>query len=771
MIETWFTKLFKFKPFQYAEGEIAFQSGFAFYFFVILILIIIFVFIIIYRRTKIYPSQRNSMVSLILRISAIVVLCFPLLEPVLIVPDIIPKENFLVVLADKSASMSIEDGYFGKTRDDDAAFILNNSENGILPELDKNFKVRNYTFGEQSDRVDSLVHISPEQTNTNISRAFKRIASDFKGMPLIGILMLTDGADNSLEDPYEIAEELGSLNIPIHIVGIGSESFEQERELLSISTKKGLDQGSGAEIDIKVRSWVEETDLVTFNIFKAGEKVFSEKKYLKGNGKIDYFTFFYETDKPGAIEYTFQIDQLDNEINTKNNSLNMLIDSIKDTIRVLYFEGQLRSDFKFIKRALEADPVFQFTSVSRTGNDKYYKQGIQNPAELANGFPVSEEELYRFKAIIFGDIESSYFSNKQLNMIENFVRLRGGGFLMLGGKNSFSESNYWNSAISDILPVELDLDRKMNSFRSGYGQTLSDENKGFKFLPTPAGLESPILKLASQKGANWAIWNEMPDLTSINYFGEVKPGATVLAIKPKDHLGGEEPLLVVQRYGKGRSAVLGTASTWRWKLMVDAANNRHQRFWQQMARWLVASALDNVNIEIPINLVEPGKILPIRATVFDDDYNAVGFAKVMGTITDPLGQTTEINFYPELTIEGGYKSSFLPREQGLYTLVIIGTQNNRRLGSDRQTILVRSSKKEYYNASLKREFLENISKLSGGMYYNPNDSGDILLNLKTRKAETSVTKTEYLWDMPFIFIFAVLLLAAEWIYRRRKGLP
>ena len=768
MWDTLFTKLFKYKPLQFAEGEIYFQSGYAFYFFLILIISIIFVFVMIYRKVK--TSRRTFTVSLILRISAVIVLCLPLLEPVLIVPDVIPKENFLVILSDKSASMSIEDGFFGKTRDDDVNYILNEAENAILPELDKNFKIRYYTFGDNSERVDSLSHISPEETATNIAQAFKRIAANFKGMPLIGILMLTDGGDNSQEDPYEIAEELGSHNIPIHIVGLGSESFEQERELLSINTKKGLEEGSGAEIDIKVRSWIEETDPVSFNIFKGDEEVFSEKRYLKGNGKIDYFTFFYESDNPGAVEYTFQIDHLDNEINTKNNSLNLLIDSIKDTIRVLYFEGQLRSDFKFIKRALEADPVFNFTSVSRTGKDKYYKQGINNPTELLNGFTTSEEELYRFKAVIFGDIESSYFSTEQLTMIEKFVRIRGGGFLMLGGSKSFSESDYWNSPITDILPVELDLMRKMKFLTSGYGQTHSDEKQGFKFLPTQEGLESPVLKLASQKGANWAIWNEMPELTSINYFGEVKPGATVLAIKPKDHIGAEEPLLVVQRYGKGRSAVLGTASTWRWKLMVDSANNRHERFWQQMARWLVASALDNVNIEIPANLIEPGKSIPIRVEVYDEDYNSVNFADVKGVITDPLGDNDEINFHPELSQDGSYISNFFPQKQGLYSITVKAAQDGRLLGSARQTILVRSSKKEYYNASLNKNFLEDIAQKSGGIYYNPTNSGEIPLNLKTRKAETSITKTEYLWDMPFIFILAVTLLAAEWMYRRRKGL-
>ena len=78
--------------------------------------------------------------------------------------------------------------------------------------------------------------------------------------------------------------------------------------------------------------------------------------------------------------------------------------------------------------------------------------------------------------------------------------------------------------------------------------------------------------------------------------------------------------------------------------------------------------------------------------------------------------------------------------------------------------------KEFYDAALKTDFLKILAKQSGGIYYNATSAAEIPFNLKTRKAETSITKTEYLWDMPFIYILAILLLASEWLYRRRKGL-
>ncbi len=771
MIKSLFEYIFKFKQIQFSEGEIAFLSGSSFYFLLFLFASLITGIVYLYYITKVYHSPRTRFISFFLRITALLILCIPLLQPVLLVSDIVPGDNFLVVLADKSASMSIPDGRFEKTRDDDVNFILNGGESAVLPQLEENFKIRYYTFSGESGRADSLTSRLPDGTATNISGALKRIASDFKGLPLTGIVMLTDGGDNSREDPYDIAKDLQNLNIPLHIVGTGSESFKQERELLDLSTSKGLEEGTGAEINIKVRSWIEETEPVTFTVYRDENPVYSNRQYLKGNGKTDNFTFFFEPEEKGAIKYSLKIDRLPEEINLENNSLNMLIDTQKDTIRVLYIEGRLRSDFKFIKRSLEADQVFEFTSVSRTGTGRYFRQGIKDPDELKNGFPATEEEMFRFKAVILGDMERSFFTDEQFTRLEKFVRQRGGGFLMLGGLHSFSGSDYWNSGVADIIPVEFDPRRTKKSEPEATERGGQRKEYGFKFVPTREGLENPILKLASEKGTNRAIWNDMPNLTSINYFGGVKPGATVLAKKLKDHFGEEEPLLIIQRYGRGRSAVLGTASTWRWKMLQDSKNDRHERFWRQMGRWLVASALDKVNIDIAENVVGKGQNIPIKINVFDEDYDPLNFAEVTGTITGPDGESREVVFHPDLSQEGEYAAGFTPTAQGVYRISAEAKKDEILLGSARQSFLSTLSKKEYYDATLKSEFLENLAAKSGGVYYTPENAAEIPVNLKIRKSETSVTETEYLWDMPLLFIIAIILLGIEWFYRRRKGMP
>ncbi len=772
MWEIWFERLFKFTQVNFQEGNIVIQAGKFIYLLAPLLLLILAGALVIYLTTNIYFSKSSKAISFTLKALALILLFLPLFEPSLMVPDIIPDESFVVVMVDRSQSMSIKDGENDQTRLDYVRHLLENEETGILNELEENFKIRFYEFGGDASRPDSVDYSSADKDDTNLTASLQRVVSDYKGLPLAGILMFTDGGDNSEADPLSIVEELRDMNIPIHIVGVGSEAFENEREILEVNAGKGLAEGTGAEVDVKIRSWNEESGPVNVSLYKGDEVVHTEKKFLKGGGKIDYFSFFYEPEAKEAGKYTLRIDPAENEINVSNNDQSILINTQKDSIRVLYFEGHLRTEFKFTKRALEDDQVVEFTSVSRTGTGKYFRQGIKDPNELSGGFPVAEEELNKFKAVIFGDVEASFFTIDQLRMVEDFVKNRGGGFLMLGGNYSFVEGDYWDTPIANLLPVELDKSRRQIIPELFHDPNISlSEEGGYKYVPTRIGLENPIQKLASEIGSNRSMWDEMPPLTSINYFGEVKPGATVLAVKEKDRFGEEEPILLVQRYGKGRVAALATASTWRWQLMRDKDDQRHERFWRQLVRWLITSAPDKVNINLATNVYAPGDEIPVSVKVYDEDYDPVELASVRGKVTGPDGTENDINFRSDLNEDGVYISSYVPSRSGVFDISVEAYSGESLLGKHDQKILSRPSKKEYYDAVLKRTFLRDLAERNGGFYYDANNTSLVTDNMKTRKTSTSVYKTDYLWDMPVIYLLALILLSAEWIYRRRKGMP
>lgn len=769
---TWFERLFKFNQLNFSEGEFGFLlGGQQVLFWLIIAAVILALFAVVYFTTNLFTSNKTRAFSFGIRAVVLALIVFPLLEPVLIMPDVIPDENFVAVVVDASESMRIQDEAGGADRLSQAGSLLFQEDQGIAAGLSDVFNVRYYAFDDQARRVDSVQHVGADGESTNISQVLDRVISDFNGVPLSGLVLMTDGGDNSTDVPLNQAEQLRAMNVPMHIVGMGQESFAQEREILEATATRSVEETTGAEIEVKVRSWDEAPAPVTFGLYLGDDRVFSTTRTIKGEGKIDQFTFFFEPEGQRADEYVLKIDEAEAELNTQNNAASVLIDTRKDTLGVLFLEGGLRPEFKFIKRALEDDQVIDVASVARTGPAQYYRQVSKNPELLAGGFPVSKEALFQYKAVVIGDIEASAFSLDQLQMLEEFVRVRGGGLIMLGGLQTYAEGDYFNTTIADMLPLTIDPGRRTVVPPVFSRPEAEPEAQGFKFTPTSVGLESPILKLSSESETNFNLWTEMPGLTSINYLGRVKPGAVILAEKVEDDFGSSEPLLAVQRYGKGRTAALTTASTWRWQMHLPSEDRRHERFWRQMVRWLVASAPDRVNVDIGNARIAPGDEVPLTVDVYDEAFAAVGEAVVRGYVTDPFGGIQEVELQEDLTKEGSYLATFVPQALGVYRLDVEVQVGELRMFAKPESFLTQPSGREFRDATLKREFLERLAGASGGAYYASSDVSAIPANLRNRRTNTSIYRSEYLWDMPVLWGLVLLLLSVEWVYRRRKGLP
>src|SRR5262249_15787045 len=75
---------------------------------------------------------------------------------------------------------------------------------------------------------------------------------------------------------------------------------------------------------------------------------------------------------------------------------------------------------------------------------------------LSGGFPKSAEALYAYHAVILDDVESEFFTPDQSALLQRFVSERGGGFIMLGGMESFQQGKYLRTPVGDMLPVYLD---------------------------------------------------------------------------------------------------------------------------------------------------------------------------------------------------------------------------------------------------------------------------------------------------------------------------
>ena len=127
-----------------------------------------------------------------------------------------------------------------------------------------------------------------------------------------------------------------------------------------------------------------------------------------------------------------------------------------------------------------------------------------------------------------------------------------------------------------------------------------------------------------------ARWNELPQVTAVNAPLAVKPGATVL-LNGTDERGRTQPVLSLQRYGRGKAIALTAQDTWLWQMhaSIPLEDQTHEHFWRQLMRWLVDGVPDVVDVRTTSERVEPGEPVTIEAAVVDKRFVELNDATVV----------------------------------------------------------------------------------------------------------------------------------------------
>src|ERR1039457_7074759 len=230
-------------------------------------------------------------------------------------------------------------------------------------------------------------------------------------------------------------------------------------------------------------------------------------------------------DSGGAGARTLQIAAapLSGEENTANNTLTRMVNVGSEPRRILYVEGEPRWEYKFIRQAEEDDRMVQIASIDRTSENKFYRQGIADPKELADGSPTRPEDLFVYQGLIVGSVEAGYFTPGQQELVRQFVDRRGGGLLMLGGQFALADGGWNASNLIDLLPTALPT--QVGTFhreadpRNGVTHTTAEL--------APAGVDSIITRLVDDPAANAAKWKQLPYLMDYEDPGPPQPGAAV----------------------------------------------------------------------------------------------------------------------------------------------------------------------------------------------------------------------------------------------------
>ncbi len=702
---------------------------------------------------------RSALVWL-LQTAMAALLLFLLWHPALSIATLKPQQNIVAVVVDDSGSMAIPDEG-SSTRRDAAVNILNSS---LIKDLQAKFQVRLYRMSDHLERIDKLDQVTAQGTATHIGESLKQVVEDAASLPIGAMVVLSDGADNSGGIDLDTISEIRRQRIPVHTIGFGKEKLAHDLEITDaeVAPRALPESRLAAMVHLHQHGYAGEK--VSIRV-KEGSKILTEKAVtLKPDGVEQVEQVLFSAGPAGVKTIEIYVDPLPNEENTQNNKVTELVSVDDRKPRILYFEGEPRWEFKFLRRAVEDDKTIRLTTDLRTTQDKLYRQLLTDQdanTDLVDGFPSKVQELFQYEALILGSVDQAYLKPEQQTLIHEFVDRRGGGLLLLGGKDSLADGGYSKSGLNDLLPVVLP-DRKSKTYVIDAADVeLSQE-----------GRESLITRIdaSGDPDKNAEHWKKLPYLMNFQDPGKPKPGATVLAYSiPKGGGGAKLPLLITEPFGRGRTAVFATAGSWRWQMLQPTENMDHEIFYRQLLRWLVNDTPKRVMGSTPHAVISDVAQVKLRAEVRDTTYLPAGDASVEAHILGPNGLTEMVDMRPEPLELGVYSADWTTPAAGAYTVEISAKRGTEDLGSDTINFRREDGVAEHFHVEQNRDLLEKLSSETGGRYYRPDEAGKLAKDITYSEAGITVRETRDLWDMPVIFLLIAGLRAAEWTLRRKWG--
>ena len=744
-----------------------------------------------------------------LKLLGILILMLLLIEPLWSGRRAKPGANLFAVVADNSSGMNVFDKDSDKMRSQILRKIVDANNSEWLDELAGYFQVRKYIFDSRLRRTANFSDMTFDGRASSIGTTLRTIANRYANRPLAGIILLTDGAATDMTNqPYDL-----SNMPPVYPVVTGSSRTQKDIAVsnVSVSQTSFEDAPVTVQADIDTTGYSGKTIAIDLHD-DSGKLVEHKTEDIGRDEQKKVAEFRLKPEQNGILFYNIDVKEqtgsgsstlsdASSEATMVNNKQTFVVDRGGGPYRILYVTGSPNWEYKFLRRAVEDDKQIdlvalirvakrepKFNWIGHAGEDTnplyrgFGNQGDENAEqydqpvlirlntsdqeELRDGFPKSEEDLYKYHAIILDDVESEFFTTPQMSLIRKFVADRGGGFMMLGGRESFQSGDYQDTSIAQILPVYLD--KLPDNPTSGQMHiNLSKE-----------GWLQPWARLRDNETDERRRLSEMPPFKVLNRMDSIKPGASVVAYISNEY-SQQFPALVVERFGNGRSASLTVGDIWRWGMKNSDMHADMDKFWRQTLRWLVSDVPERITIRITEKTDQTNQPVALRVNVRDKQFEPMDNVSVAIEVNEPQGTQTLLKAEPVLNESGTFEATYIPRANGGYLAQAVVKENKdnqeTEVGKAQTGWATELDALEFRSIKTNRPLLEKIAQQTGGKVIEIDDLDSFVRSLPKKEVPVTETWTRPLWDLPWVsqavFIAILLCFIGEWILRRWKGFP
>jgi uncharacterized membrane protein len=698
-------------------------------------------------------------------------------RPVLTLGQSRTEPSVLAIMVDDSISMRVRDagnGPDGKplSRLEAVEQLLSPGDKSLIADLGKVHQIRLFRFDRDKESIDAaaLAKLAPEGQNTQLLSAVRSVLSDLQGQRLAGVVVLTDGRETPARPIAEGIAALKEFGVKVYPVAVGSDKAPTNIDVQSVIVQDSAFKDDIVNVKATIRGTGYEPGHVVSIVLKDKK---TGKMLPSPEGKLEQRVTLAD-DQPVEVELQFKPSEVGNldlivealkqpgEIDDEDNIRGAQVAVLDAKLSVLYVDGTPRWEYRYIKNEMIRDKTVDISCLLTSADPTFAQEG-DRPIKR---FPESIEELMEYDVVLFGDVDPRQFSDAQLQLVADFVNKRGGGFGMIAG-TKYSPQAFRNTAIEPILPVvisRVEADNDTGSITQGFRPVLTKEGQSssiFRFLPDK--IENEKFLTEQIQPIYWYCRGVV-----------TKPGTgEVYATHPTDvgPDGRKAPILVLGRYGAGRTLFSAIDDSWRWRFYTG--ESVFDTYWIQQIRYLARSKKLGQR-RLTFAAVRPqydiGDQVRLNLRVLDPALLQQLPEQIRVEVTDGAGQV--VRHETLLRQEGQpdlYVAGFTADRVGQFAVKLPAIAS----GVNEQEVAVSVSvpRLELAQPQVDRTLLGRLSAETLGATVDLTDAAVKLPQMIQSAAKIIPIETSRpLWDAPLALTIFVLLITIEWIVRKMFGM-
>ena len=740
-----------------------------------------------------------------LRVLGVLLIVLMLAGPELVHKTGEDRRGRVVLLVDRSASMSVSDP---QIKDEDrekliealdieeedfeemprlerAEKIIFDLDKGLLSELRSKYAVDIielrgdkaellWTSNEDASPPDGFKE-AEGAASTDLGGFITRTLDDAEETSAgkLVFALLTDGRHNQGDPLGQVAVRARAAGAPVHAIALGAVDPPHDLAVM------GVDHPPTVLPDDRITGSVALLDAMpagkpfTLEILAEDKVMWSARQVTVGGGYARSIEFDFPaeqavemvqqqspeglTQNQVPVPLTARIVGLEEDLEARNNEMSFQVRAVTGKRHMLILAGRARWEMRYLDSMFTRDPRWEVTTLmAGPGVGRSWERSDEGVA-----FPKTRDRLFSYDVVVLGELPKGTLSEEEMTWLYEFVSKRAGGLIVMDGRRGHFAS-YGDTPMASLLPERLDQ------------PTLRPNG----LLLTTEGQRNATLRLETEAEQNDQTWANLP---APMYVAPIKPTAGIDQVLVEVSVGRDDdppmPAVLTRRVGAGWVWYSAIDETWRWRRDVESLYQT--RYWQQVTNRVVeplyASEDKFVSLGVDDAVVESGSEIPVRVRLRNEDGKPRLKAEANVYLETEDGERIVRAALSPDAVEGGrftaeINASVAP---GVYRVgvEVDGVSESDLLAKTLVTILgTDSAGGELVDITLNRELLDTLTETTGGQVLAEHEAGKLPGLLEGLSSTNVQEQVSALWTGWPWFASVVGILALELGLRRRLGM-